>query len=305
MGQREDGLRSLEQARALRVKVVQDNPTNSQFQGDLADSYLTIGLIERETDPAAARRSLEEARGIALKLCQADPSIARFQSLLAEIYNGLGLAQQTADPAAAQHCYEQACGHLEKLVQGIAARMDQLPAVRQYQVALAQSYHNLGTLRREMKQPAAARRSFEQACVLWDWVLERDKGLAGDRVRLRRALTQAYLGEHARATDTVKGITQKLPGAGNLLYDAACVYSMSAATCLEDARLDPVDQSRLAQHYAQQAVALLTRVCTAGYFRSPTAVERLRNAPEMAMLRSREDFRRLLNDLEPIKQAGR
>jgi serine/threonine-protein kinase len=186
MGQREAGLRSLEQARVLRTKLVQDNPMDAQFQGNLADSYLTLGLVERVTDPTAARRSLEQARVIAMKLFETHPAVASFQNLLAEIDNGLGLVQQATDPAAAEHCFLQACGNFEKLVQAH-------PEVRQYRVALAQSYHNLGALRKEMKQPAEARRAFEQACVLWDWFLERDKGPGSDRVHQRRALTQAQL----------------------------------------------------------------------------------------------------------------
>jgi tetratricopeptide (TPR) repeat protein len=186
MGQREAGLRSLEQGRLLRTKLVQDNPMDTKFQGNLADSYLTLGLVERVTDPATARRSLEQARGIAMKLFETHSAVASFQNLFAEIDNGLGLVQQATDPAAAEHCFLQACGNFEKLVQAH-------PEVRQYRVALAQSYHNLGALRKEMKQPAEARRAFEQACVLWDWFLERDKGPGSDRVHQRRALTLAQL----------------------------------------------------------------------------------------------------------------
>jgi hypothetical protein len=152
-----------------------------------------------------------------------------------------------------------------------------------------------------MGHEVAARSCFQQACVHWDWVLERDQEPHRDRFRLQRALSQAYLGEHVAATEAVRRITETPPCAGELLYDAARVYAVCAATSLEDAQLDAVEPSRLAQQYAQEAVARLTKARTAGYFRTSARIKHLENDAGLESLRARGDFKKLLDDLDKTR----
>jgi hypothetical protein len=73
---------------------------------------------------------------------------------------------------------------------------------------------------------------------------------------------------------------------------------------VEDARLNAVDQGRLAGRYALQAVALLAKARAAGSLQNLAALPDLKKNPDFAPLRSREDFREFVRELEENKQAA-
>jgi hypothetical protein len=50
--------------------------------------------------------------------------------------------------------------------------------------------------------------------------------------------------------------------------------------------------------WAGRALALLHRAAAAGFFKDPAKVERLRQAADLEPLRSREDFRKFVAELE-------
>jgi tetratricopeptide (TPR) repeat protein len=127
---------------------------------------------------------------------------------------------------------------------------------------------------------------------------DRDRALELAPVELRedfrvdRALTLARMGDHARATTEVVGVSQSAPN----LYNSACVYALSSAA-RQDTNRPPAGWEATAAGYAARAVALLDQARQAGYFEAPANLKNLVSDPDLDPLRSRADFRLLMFDV--------
>jgi hypothetical protein len=110
---------------------------------------------------------------------------------------------------------------------------------------------------------------------------------------LQRSLCLARLGEHERAAEGLNDLwtmlgTTELPD--GVAYDLARVYALCAAAAEKN--------GELAERYANRAVKFLRQPATAEDFRKAAGAERLKTDPELAALRSREDFGSLLRAVE-------
>lgn len=143
-----------------------------------------------------------------------------------------------------------------------------------------------------------------EALPAWDQTLPLATGASHAEVRLQRALTLAHLGEHARATAEANEVTDQPSLAGRRFYEAACVYGQAVVAAREDARLASADQHPLAQRYAVQAVALLTRAKAAGYFKTRAQLEELKKNAGLKPLHEREDFAKVLATLSESVDDG-
>jgi tetratricopeptide (TPR) repeat protein len=82
------------------------------------------------------------------------------------------------------------------------------------------------------------------------------------------------------------------------MVSLAGVYSRAAAVVAKDSTLAQGDRRKRAEHYASHAIKLLRKAQAAGYFANPGNVECLNRDNKLQQLRSREDFKELLNDLQ-------
>ena len=126
-------------------------------------------------------------------------------------------------------------------------------------------YSRLAYLRRQAEAREAAARSYAE--------------------ELRHSLDQAL------AAGTALASGADVPG--DRLVAWARSYARSSALVAEDS-----DQ---AEHYAQQALAFLSRANATGWFREPAHVEQIRNFAEFESLRSRPEFQKLLSSDEESK----
>ena len=112
--------------------------------------------------------------------------------------------------------------------------------------------------------------------------------------RLLRANMLAVRGEHARATDEASAVArQKVVGQVNH-YNIACVFAVSSAAAANDGKLAPADRTRLKAQYADRAVDFLRQAVAEGYQNAPS----IKGDPDLASLRSREDFQKLGREVE-------
>jgi len=78
------------------------------------------------------------------------------------------------------------------------------------------------------------------------------------------------------------------------LYNIGCVYSKSSAVANRDGNLSAADRTRLKAQYADRAMSFVRQVVAIeGH---PT--ELMKTDPDLDPLRAREDFQKLLADLE-------
>jgi hypothetical protein len=109
-------------------------------------------------------------------------------------------------------------------------------------------------------------------------------------------LTRA--GDHARAAAEAGELAALPDATGDDLYFLARVYTMAMRPAQGDGRLPSPERERLAENYAVQAMALLQRLQSQGYFKDANHAKALRTDEDLQQLRGREDFRRLLTTVE-------
>jgi tetratricopeptide (TPR) repeat protein len=123
-----------------------------------------------------------------------------------------------------------------------------------------------------------------------------------DNLFFRRQLAQCvgFLGtaEHElgrrdeafKALERARALFERLPGEALDLYNLACIDSRLVVL----AQAYPAGEALLARGdaYADKAIEALRRSVAAGYKR----VDAIRNDPDLAPLRSRDDFQRILLD---------
>jgi hypothetical protein len=101
-------------------------------------------------------------------------------------------------------------------------------------------------------------------------------------------------GEHARATNDANAVARE-EGFGQVNhYNIACVVALSSAAAEHHGKLAPADRTRLKAQYADRAVDFLRQAVAEGYQDSTM----LNGDPDLASLRSREDFQKLVREVE-------
>ena len=120
------------------------------------------------------------------------------------------------------------------------------------------------------------------------------------KARIERAITLAKQGDHVRATDDVEAFARRDDLTNNNVYNLACLCSQSSAAAGRDDRLSPAERARLKAHHAERAMELLKKAVAMGY-RHPAAMG---TDHDLDALRDRDDFRKLIADLDTEQNAS-
>jgi hypothetical protein len=124
----------------------------------------------------------------------------------------------------------------------------------------------------------------------WDRALELNS-VPGDEPELRasRAQSLARAGGHVNAVAEANALAAAKEVTGDTLYDLACVCAL-ASTAVKD-------NAQLQDQYAARAVELLRQAVAKGY----KDIDHLKKDDDLKPLRQREDFRKLMEELEEKK----
>jgi hypothetical protein len=134
----------------------------------------------------------------------------------------------------------------------------------------------------------ALKRSAE-ALADWDQAVELAPPGDRPRVQLGRARAWVRAGQVAEAVADAEALTKDAATPSARCCDAAGVFSLASAAAKEAGQREA---------YAGQALALFRRAQAAGFFQDCRTVEYLKKDPDLAPLRSREDFRKFVAELE-------
>jgi hypothetical protein len=93
--------------------------------------------------------------------------------------------------------------------------------------------------------------------------------------------------------------------AGRALYGLASAYALAAGCAEKDTKLPQADREKQAARNAGLAVEMLGRARSGGYFQTRTLVKRLKQDSDFAPLHGREDFKKLLDELEVVTRCRR
>jgi serine/threonine-protein kinase len=253
------------------------NPTIRQYRANLASSHMSLGGLYRDTGRLEeAEQAHKDALAIQKDLSDQYPMVVRDAISVGGSQCNLGHdAKDRAQYEAALSRYAQAIATLDRVLVKYPLRLTARKYLRNTYEGRAEALTKLGR--------------YSEALKDCDRALEFDDGLHRHQIHLFHASILARLKEHTRATAVADAVAGAKDASAGNLYDAACVYALSAAATRDDAKQ--------AEQYAARAVELLRQAFSKGF----KHVEHMKKDPDLDALQQQENFRKLLSELEAKK----
>jgi len=273
-----------QQAIAIQEQLAVAHPTHTEYQVALGVSRNNLGFLYMHTSQwDLAERIFRDALNIWDSLVSKDPTAARHTFAFGESACNLGEVLRHK-------------GAFEDSLKGFASAIQAFQTVLQLPKhdAAAPGYLANAYAGRALSLTELAR--FDEALEDWDRSLPLAPGHAHQQFRLLRAATLARKGDHRQAVAEAQMFTAAKPA--DLLYRAACVYSLASAAVLKDEAIPSPERDKLAGEYSARAVLLLRAAQAAQGFRDPVSVGQLKEDKDLEPVRSREDFKKLLAEVE-------
>jgi tetratricopeptide (TPR) repeat protein len=271
-----------------------DFPGVLEYRRDLASGIYNLGLfLTRQGKNAAAEEPLRQALEMRKALVKQAGTVPDHRRQLAETYHTLAhVLGVTGRPKAAESDWRSAL----ELWQQLAI---ELPPDPDTQYWLAATLSNLAILHNQ-------RREFEAAVPLLERARAHVRAALGKRPKDRSfrelyrdylidlAQTQLGLADHARVGVVAAEIVRFGYEPAIDTYNAACSLERCVTLAEKDAALSEAKRKELAQSYSQQAMALLHQAVARGF----KDVALMKKDTDLDALRPKEEFRKLLADLE-------
>jgi tetratricopeptide (TPR) repeat protein len=307
----------------IQVKLVTDFPSVPEYSQALAQSFNNAGVLLAQVGKT---RLAEAGYRVALKtqekLVAAYPAVPQYRHELAESHSNLGnLLADLGKRPEAEAAYRLALAHLEKLAADF-------PALPEYRVGLGASQSNFGGHLRTGQQPEQALPWYARGIETLEGVLRHVK----TDVRAQQFLRNAHWGRAAalddlkrhaeaakdwekavelstdpqrtgirigRAASRVRAgqVDAALQEAEELVKDAdaSTLFGAARVFALAAGRRDEAGGALSREQCARRAVALLRQIAARGW-RDPE--HRMKKSDDLKALRRRDDFKKLLAELE-------
>jgi tetratricopeptide (TPR) repeat protein len=300
-------------------KLTTQFPDVPDYQQRLARTRMNLGLL------LVSLRKVEEARAqylaardILTKLVARAPDVPDYQLSLATVHNHLGnLLFRRGQNGGARVEYQAACKILKRLIA-------QFPNVVKYQIELGGSYCNYGSVLssegsliegvqlfslavrtlhpvhdKDARDATARQFLFNsyanraeayhrlkqpnRAVNDWDRAIELSEIAERALLRASRAASQIQAGQVAEAVAEIADLSKTPNWNAGQWYDFACICALASGKSADKK-----------QEYADRAMQLLHMAVKAGYQDGA----HMRKDADLDSLRAREDFKKLLAELE-------
>jgi tetratricopeptide (TPR) repeat protein len=289
------------QALESRRKLADDFPSVLEYRRDLAGGIENLGqFLKRQGKNAAAlepfRQSLELRKAI---VKQAGP-VPDYRRELAKTSHNVAWALSVTGPPGEA---ESACRSALDLWQQLAVELPEEPDI---QYGLAVTLANLGKLCNQRREFKAAVTLLESARMHVQATLDKrpnDRRFRGYYRDGLVALAESWLelADHAKVAAIAEEILRFDYEPARDTYGAGCLLARCVPLADKDATLPQAKRKELAQSYSQQAMALLHQAVTKGF----KDVALMKKDSDLDSVRSREEFRRLIADLEASSGKSR
>jgi serine/threonine protein kinase/Tfp pilus assembly protein PilF len=268
-----DAEQAFRQALAIKEKLAATFPSIPKYRQDLAASFNNLGTVlaslKRLDDAQAA---YHKAIQLYERLAADSPAGTPYAVELAGTYANLGRLMGD------QGQLEQSLPWLTKgveILEGALRRDQRVVKVRE---TLCVAYWA-----RAMTQAGLGR--FSKGVEDWDRAIEMDDGRYRIALLLKRASNLLNLKDHVRATADAAAIAESSAATAEDLYNAACVYALSAQMIPDDAPRADAD--------ARHAVQLLRQAAAKGF----KDAAHVKTDSDLDSLRSRKDFQHFIEEL--------
>jgi serine/threonine-protein kinase len=290
LGRREEARTEFQKGVDLQEKLAAAYPGLPLYRLEVARSRNSLGhLLHGLGRLEEARAEFQKAVEVQEQLAAGYPSIPEYRFELARSRNNVG-AMLTALGRR-----EEALAELLKALQLFEKLIGEFPKVPDYALRLAMAGGNYAQLLSEAGKADESMIWFDKSLTSFRAELVRQPRSAFAKMCLRafsaaksQALTR--IGRHAEAATLAASLVDDKDLDGEALYTLASTF----AACAAVTSLDPAQRSR----HAEQALSLLGRAAAAGYFKEPALLKQLQTDPILDPLRQRDDFKKLLRQLE-------
>jgi serine/threonine protein kinase len=292
-GKTEEGIHSYEEALRIRDQLVRENPRVTQLQCELAASFSDIGAAHgMKGEPVKALEDHQKAKEILKVLLRDNPDVPQFQSDLGKSYFNIGVRYSAMKlRRETREAYEQARDLQEKLVRSEPENLS-------YRGDLVATLVNLGVVLGQLDYIDQGLAVLQHGLELQCATAERAPQLASNRrhfnslygsiAELERAAN--HPAEAVAATIERRNLW---PGNAKELYNSACELGRASAIVGKGRAELSAEERKDKDKYCDLIMETL-RMARASGFKD---AERLRKDKELDVVRSREDFQKLLKEL--------
>ena len=297
-GQPRQAEANLKQALALAKQLAREHPESESYRGLLAASYNFLGIIYlmdnklREADAA-----LREGMALLQPAQGSPPKSSKYydQALVTGVLT-MGYVSLRGGKFAPA---------MENLQKGIALGEELLrlqPKFYPYRIQLAMAYYTMSTIELNRNRNAEAEAFAHKAATLFD-AMDKDGVLLPWLIPIvtsMRALDLVFVvrkGDYTGAVASAEVLSAKSPPKAALAYNLACVYALAAAAAAADEKVPTQVRSQSVEKFSGHAMELL-RKSREGYLNSPGAIQHMKKDTDLDSLRSRQDFKDFVAELE-------
>jgi serine/threonine protein kinase/tetratricopeptide (TPR) repeat protein len=298
MGRLKEAKKDYDQALSLYRQLAADFPSQPKIRQELALSHLNRGLLLRATRRLPeAEKDFDAALSIQKQLAADFPSRPDFRQGLARSHSSRGnLLRATGRLPEA----EQDLDHALRLYQQLATDFPNQPDLRS---ELAWTCVTLALLQQQQGNWVAAKRVLLESRPHHLAALKANPRHPNYRQCYRThlsALTEVLAGlleqaDAVRAAESCRDLGWNAPADA---YDAACFLSRCVPIVAQHKKLDDQQRKEAAQFYGDAAMKLLRDAMSKGY----KDVPHMKKDTDLDPLREREDFKKLLAELEAKKE---
>jgi serine/threonine-protein kinase len=320
-------------ALALLEQLAREQPNVTEYTVELGGNYCNMGqLVQRTQGSRAAMDWYTRAVQTLEAVLQRDPRNAVAVRYLTTTLSGQGYAYKLLG------WRDQAEETFRRLVRMNEQAAHLRPGDLMQAVHLGGSYCNFGNRLRENNKASEALETYTQAVELLEAALKKDAkngvaqqylcvtlhmrgmlfsqlgrhtealrdldramriGTGSDRAlaRAKRSTALARQSHHGEALREAEGAVEEGKPTDDILYVASVTYALAAAGVRQDTTRPPAERDRLTEQYSARAVDLLRQ----GIFKGYRDAAQIRTDPDLDPLRQRDDFQKLLAELETKK----
>jgi serine/threonine-protein kinase len=282
--------RAYELALAHVRRLVEKHPEVVPYQHHLAtwmDDLGTLYLQMRRYEDAERRH--REVVSLLQRLVARYPEVLTYAADLIGSQSNLAQAMRRAGKAEASiEWWDRAI----ETGRGVLQKEPQYALARQF---LSIAYEGRALALRNLDRQAHAAVDFGRA-IEYD-----DRPFYRIKLRADRALALARAGDLARAEAEAEELfAQRSSLRPDDFFVLGVTQVVLAAKVVAGARMPEAERARRVEAHQSRAVALFVEARKAGYFDDPGNLQEFLTDGEFDRLRPRDDFRKLIRDLEPL-----
>jgi serine/threonine-protein kinase len=279
--------------------ALEGSPASAEVQLELARALDSAGTAAGKTDAGKeALKFLDEAIAIYRQLVAGHPDVPEYQDRMADAMQSLGVvySNNLRQAEEATRMEKEAVDVCQRLVRDH-------PDVPLYRFRLALLWTSLGTGYHNRRRLQEAKTCLESSNAIYSQLIqqypanEKYKGYSFE-CKVFLALVTVAMGDYSSAVEQTERVLREKPRSEICWYNAACVYSLAVPPVRKDEKLPAARRMELAQQYGARAVELLHEAVAHGL----ALVGALREDADLEPVRDRDDFKKLLEELE--KKAG-